>query len=324
VGEQGLPHDYEILMKESRERVRQAATTRLLARQDGDQVPIGLPLTVDLLKRGLPLLLDAAFEDEDLSVRFDALLRVDGDSPLGGFHYVPVSSTRPREVDHDLRMLLALHGVILSGVQGKEPATAVLFHGRGCQERKVKLACVVGQARRLLQEIREARTGPPPGLVLNSHCQVCEFRQRCQAEATTKDDLSLLRGMTEKEIKKYVKRVCSLSHSCRTPSEPEGGRPPGQQKQVHLARLAGVGHQGEGSHVPWHARTADRPPASTSTSRAILTAASTTCWPQRGGRRRGTAALVWADSPADEPHLAAVPRSCGKYFRRLALHLRKL
>jgi predicted RecB family nuclease len=33
-------------------------------------------------------------------------------------------------------------------------------------------------------------------LMLNSHCQVCEFRQRCHGEALAKDDLSLLRGMT--------------------------------------------------------------------------------------------------------------------------------
>ena len=39
--------------------------------------------------RGLPRLQDTAFEDDDLSVRFDALLRVDGASRLA------VSTTSP-------------------------------------------------------------------------------------------------------------------------------------------------------------------------------------------------------------------------------------
>src|SRR5579859_1727404 len=168
--ERGLLHDYEILMKESRERIRQAATGKLLVRYDGGEVPSGLPLTADLLKRGLPLLLDAAFEDEVFCVRFDALLRVDSDSPLGAFHYQPVVFHDAEKVTGKHRMLLALHGVILSSVQGKEPTTGIIFHGRGCQERKIKLEGVAGQARRLLWEIREARTGPPPRLVLNSHC----------------------------------------------------------------------------------------------------------------------------------------------------------
>jgi len=89
-GEQGVPHDYEILMRESGERIRHAAAAKLPARQDGDEVPSGLLLTAETLKRGLPLLLDVSFEDEDLSVHFDALLRVDGESLLGGFYYQPV------------------------------------------------------------------------------------------------------------------------------------------------------------------------------------------------------------------------------------------
>ena len=44
------------------------------------------------------------------------------------------------------------------------------------------------------------KTSPPPRLVLNSHCQVCEFKKRCHTEATAKDDLSLLRGMAETEV----------------------------------------------------------------------------------------------------------------------------
>ena len=42
--------------------------------------------------------------------------------------------------------------------------------------------------------------GTPPRLMLNSHCPLCEFRQRCQAETLAKDDLSLLRGLSAKEI----------------------------------------------------------------------------------------------------------------------------
>ena len=40
----------------------------------------------------------------------------------------------------------------------------------------------------------------PPKLMLNDHCQVCEFRQRCHAQAVKEDNLSLLRGLGEKEI----------------------------------------------------------------------------------------------------------------------------
>ena len=43
-------------------------------------------------------------------------------------------------------------------------------------------------------------------MILNSHCPSCEFRDRCHAEAVNRDDLSLLRGMSEKEILAQRKR----------------------------------------------------------------------------------------------------------------------
>jgi predicted RecB family nuclease len=305
MGEKGLSHDYEILMKESRERIRQAAMAKLLARHNGDKLLIRLPLTADLLKRGLPLLLDIGLEDEDLSVRFDALLRVDGDSRLGGFHYKPVIFHEAEKTSASLRMLLALHGVILCGIQGKEPATAVLFHGCGCQERKVKLAGVLAQARRRLREIRELRTDPLPRLVLNSHCQVCEFRQRCQAEATTKDDLSLLRGMGEKEIKKYARRgiftVTQLSFTFRPPRKM---KKPEERMVVHSHALQALSIREKKVHV------LGSPLLPASANRIYLDLEGD---PERGfcylaGMvvRKGEAEerhSFWIDSPADEPIL---------------------
>jgi predicted RecB family nuclease len=40
----------------------------------------------------------------------------------------------------------------------------------------------------------------PPPLVLNRHCGECEFRGRCRAAAVEKDDLSLLSGVSAKEV----------------------------------------------------------------------------------------------------------------------------
>src|SRR5260370_31226246 len=83
-GEQGQPHDYELMLMYSREHVRASATAKLLARRLGQEVPQALPLTAELLKSGQPLLLDVIFEDCDLSIRFYALRRVEGKSRRGG------------------------------------------------------------------------------------------------------------------------------------------------------------------------------------------------------------------------------------------------
>lgn len=207
IGERGVPSEYELLLREARERVRQGSTDRLLAGHAEGEALQGLSVTPSLLRQGASLLLDATVEDERLSVCFDALTKIDGHSSLGEFHYVPVLFHEGERPDRDQRVLLVTLCLILGTVQGKEPGWGILIQGRNCEARRIKLGSEVHQARRILKEIEEAQsTGTPPRLLLNTHCQVCEFRRRCHAEATAKDDLSLLLGMGEKEVSKYARR----------------------------------------------------------------------------------------------------------------------
>jgi predicted RecB family nuclease len=249
-GEQGQPHAYELMLKDSREHVRASGTAKLLARHLGQEVPQGLPLTAELLKRGLPLLLDATFEDGDLSIRFDALLRVEGKSRLGGFHYAPVLFHEAEKLTPDLRVVLAAFAELLDHLQGKMPAGGILVHGSGSRERKVNLAGVAKQARRLLRELREARGGAASRLTLNDHCQVCEFRKRCHAEAVGKDDLSLLRGIGEAEVAKYAKRgILTVAQLACTFRPPRRTKKPEQRKPGHSHALQALSIRERKVHI---------------------------------------------------------------------------
>jgi predicted RecB family nuclease len=138
------------------------------------------------------------------------------------------------------RALLELLGHILGAAQGKEPEIGVLVHGRECVVRRLKLPPGGRRAERTLQDIREKAT--PPRLVLNNHCQVCEFRQRCHTEAAAKDDLSLLRGLSEKEINKCGRRgiltVTQLSYTFRPRNKSKRSKQKGQPHHHALQALA--------------------------------------------------------------------------------------
>jgi hypothetical protein len=102
-----------------------------------------------------------------------------------------------------------------------------------------------------LREVRELRgTGTPPRLTLNGHCQVCEFRQRCRAEAVAKDDLSLLRGMGEAEVVKYGRRgiftVTQLSCTFRPPRRVKKNQ---DRKVVHSHALQALAAREKKVHV---------------------------------------------------------------------------
>lgn len=206
LGEQGPPSAYEQLMRDTRHCLRLAARDALLSQYGASENVCHHAATTTLLAQGAPLLWDATLEDERLSVRFDALQRVPGPSQLGDFHYIPVfvhEAERPSQPQYSL---LELCGVILGPLQGRMPSYGILRHGQDGHARKITLHPDDRRLGRWLQDMRNIQEGLPPPLILNRHCQNCEFRQRCHDEAVAQDNLSLVRGMGEKEITKYNRR----------------------------------------------------------------------------------------------------------------------
>ena len=219
-GQQGARSDYEVLLAETRDAVRRQATDLILVRHRGERVKRDLVLTPAVMKEGAAFLLNATLDDEYVTLTFDGLKRVPGPSKLGDFHYVPVLFFECRQVRKPQRDLLDVYGLLLSRLQGRAPGTGIIWHGKECRASRVRLGMNPRKAERLLDEFRRMRTAEtPPRLVLNNHCPVCEFRQRCHQQATQEDSISLLRGMKEKEVRAYARKgiftVTQLAHTFR-------------------------------------------------------------------------------------------------------------
>jgi predicted RecB family nuclease len=219
-GQQGTKSDYELLLSESGEELRKRATDGILARYSADGAERNIFLTTGALKRGAAFLLNVALEDDALSVAFDGLVRVRGASRLGDFHYAPVLFAEGRRVRNPQRALLEVYATLLAPFQGRRPASGVVWHGDDCRARRVQLSADPHTADGILAEISRMRVEElPPRLILNDHCTACEFRQRCHEQAVKEDNVSLLRGMKEKEVKAYARKgiltVTQLAHTFR-------------------------------------------------------------------------------------------------------------
>src|SRR5450631_821570 len=101
---------------------------------------------------------------------------------------------------------------------------------------KVKTSALASEARKLIKDITALLADTtPPDLVLNRHCGQCEFQARCRKQATDKDELSLLSGMSEKERKKLHSKgiftVTQLSYAFRPRRRRRGSR--GKLEKFH-------------------------------------------------------------------------------------------
>ncbi len=220
-GETGSKSEYETFRAELCQGFPEKAVEKLLSRNVEGEVVRNLLLAHRLLKCGSPYIIAATLEGDEFFLTFDALKKVDGASKLGSFHYVPVLfHSHAGTAKPDPKRLIALYGYVLSGVQGRWPGNGVIIYGPECRVQKTAFGVNRRKASQVLHEIRVLReVATPPPLILNDQCQICEFGDRCRASAAARDDLSLLRGMSENEVKQHNRRgiftVTQLSYTYR-------------------------------------------------------------------------------------------------------------
>ncbi|MEW6419623.1 MAG: TM0106 family RecB-like putative nuclease [Nitrospirota bacterium] len=105
------------------------------------------------------------------------------------------------------KLLLAFCGAALSYEQKAQPISGRIIFGDRFTSTKVQLASLikaVGKIEKEIAKMVDTQTAPP--LRLNNHCEMCEFRESCYAAAKEKDNLSLLKDLSGKEIDTLNKR----------------------------------------------------------------------------------------------------------------------
>ena len=86
-GDIGAKSDFEKLALDARKEVRATAETKIRRQHGQDELETDVQLSVALLRKGAPFILNVRIEDDRHSIQFDGLKKVDGVSILGDFHY---------------------------------------------------------------------------------------------------------------------------------------------------------------------------------------------------------------------------------------------
>jgi predicted RecB family nuclease len=127
------------------------------------------------------------------------------------------AASRVRALD---RQQLATRAVLLARIQGTLPSGGTVYLGRSGARTSIRFGSNLTTAENILRDAeRLQRAEVPPKLLLNDRCRICPFRDRCRDQAIREDNLSLLRGVGEKAIKRYARQVIltltQLAHTFR-------------------------------------------------------------------------------------------------------------
>jgi predicted RecB family nuclease len=140
-------------------------------------------------------------------MHFDALLRTTKRASSLVSPYIPVLFLHTEKISKPDKLLLAFSGLVLARLQGGDVTFGTIVRGEQLALSKVQLTTLFPTVDQVVQELTDIGSGNNlPPLRLNEHCSLCEFKEQCHAAAVERDDLSLLRGLSDKEVSKINKR----------------------------------------------------------------------------------------------------------------------
>ena len=134
--------------------------------------------------------------------------------------FVPILLSPWDKPDVSDSLLVCFGALALSQVTGILEDTGTVIYGQGYRRKTVKIGDHTVRTRQAIDaivSINNNRETPP--LLLNRHCAVCDFQQRCRGLAIERDNLSLLSAMTSKERAKFHSKgifsITQLSYGYR-------------------------------------------------------------------------------------------------------------
>jgi predicted RecB family nuclease len=141
---------------------------------------------------------------EGLNSQIDAVKRVEGVSQLGPFHYIPVIFCRNVRIRKNQKLWLAYRALVLGQAQGRIPDHGGIIYGPKLKKSRIRLTSHVETITRYIDSLSQQNDGKvKAALFLNRNCSTCQFKKHCRKEAEEADHISLLSGISEKEVTRY-------------------------------------------------------------------------------------------------------------------------
>ena len=198
--DKGEPHEYVQLLEQQRCTHQERYLDRLQGKHPGVQ-----PYSVENLHNGSEVLIKAHLQMDGFTAECGVLTKAEGITTFGKYIYEPSIFVGTYSISKEQQLELSFVGYVLERLQHKSPAAGRII-GMDGKAHTIKLGESSASLTSLLEPLLKWTTVPspkPPPVLLNHHCPTCQFQRMCRAQAIQEDHLSLLGGITPKEIRKF-------------------------------------------------------------------------------------------------------------------------
>ncbi|MDJ0706326.1 MAG: Dna2/Cas4 domain-containing protein, partial [Leptolyngbyaceae cyanobacterium MO_188.B28] len=197
IGQSGIKSDYEKLRFKLRREVKHHALRKIHAKADEGQIINDVSLNTSILEKSSLFILNVSVENSHFSFILDGIKKVT--TKRKNSFYAPILFYEGSRIRKEQRLFLELLAILLFDYQIVIPVVGIIWHGKECKQTTVHLNTDSRKFKQTLLDLKKIYAGEEvPKLVLNNHCQICEFKAYCYEKAQQEDNLSLIRGISEK------------------------------------------------------------------------------------------------------------------------------
>jgi len=237
----GQKTEYEILNEHLDKKYHLEAQARLEFHYANENILRPSHLTLDKLNLGKDLILNTKIFKDGFHVSYDALKKCVKSPKFGLISYEPVIFCRHEKIKRIDNLTLTFKAILLDRLQGVMPKRGFLIYGENYITESVRLFSHIKTVEKMIADLRtQMCSSDEIPIFLNHHCNICEFSNFCESKALETDHLSLLRGISEKEINNHNKKgiftVHQLSYTFRPRKPPK--RAKNRTKSHHYALQA--------------------------------------------------------------------------------------
>jgi predicted RecB family nuclease len=223
---------------------RRDCLKNLLAILPKSNCAMGPPISKNSKDATWRIAIDVRLRTNYLESRPQAVEKTASEGRGSTAQFIPYRFEFANKLTKEHKLLLAFDAVVLAEVVGRAVNLGKIVHGDSHTTLNVKTPALASEARKRIKDIATLlANNTPPDLVLNRHCDQCEFKARCRRQAIEKDELSLLSGMSEKERKrlhgKGIFTVTQLSYTFRPRRRRKESRGK-QEKHYHSLRALAI------------------------------------------------------------------------------------
>ncbi len=192
--EDGMQHEKEIMRKLYADKnVRELIST--------GNPEFDSETTKGLMREGVEYIYQGTLTHDDWTGRPDLLMKMQGDSDLGDWYYVPIDIKSAHHVQKYHRLQLMFYAVLLEFLQGRFPGRGYVVNKDG-EQHEVELGDYVAEFNEITEELEAIRAGEKPDPVLRKSCfDVGPWGALCKEYAIGSNDIAQLFNVDIKKLK---------------------------------------------------------------------------------------------------------------------------